>query len=323
MADPRVVLVTQKTRLEGLVHRYGTVGQAKFYVEHLGQDFDDYLVENEDYQRCRDGLIGSLQSNLPLALLSRELIPIFSFLPDDIVYVLGRDGLVANCMKYLNGQPVIGVNPSPERWIGILVPWDAESTAATDPELVLDEAIRREVSMAMVKLTDGQQMYAVNDLFVGRRTHASSRYELWYDGRHERQSSSGVIVSTGIGSSAWLKSIVVGAASITRQLYTGLEGPGADIDPSFPWDAKRLVFSVREPYVSPSSGADLTYGELRKGSLLEIVSGMPEEGVIFGDGVEEDSLGFVAGMKATIGLADKTGTLLVPSPDRQTERLRQ
>lgn len=319
MADPRVVLVTQKTRLEGLVQRYGTVGQAKFYVEHLAQSFDDYVEEHDTYQRCRDALIGSLQSNLPLALLSRELMPIFSFLPDDIVYVLGRDGLVANCMKYLDGQPVIGVNPSSKRWIGILVPWDVQSTVSTDPELLLDRATHRKVTMAMVNLTDGQQMYAVNDLFVGRRTHASSRYELWYEGRHERQSSSGVIVSTGIGSSAWLKSIVVGATAIARRAGGNLEATGADVDPSFPWDAKRLVFSVREPYVSPVSGADLIFGELRAGSALEIVSEMPEEGVIFGDGVEEDFLSFSAGMKATIGLADKTGMLLVPPPDRQTE----
>lgn len=36
----------------------------------------------------------------------------FLFEPDDIVLALGQDGLVANVAKYLDGQPVIGSNPS-------------------------------------------------------------------------------------------------------------------------------------------------------------------------------------------------------------------
>ena len=36
--------------------------------------------------------------------------------------MVGQDVLVANVAKYLSGQPVIGVNPEPERNSGVLVP---------------------------------------------------------------------------------------------------------------------------------------------------------------------------------------------------------
>ena len=45
----------------------------------------------------------------------------FLFEPEDIVVVVGQDGLVANVAKYLDGQPVIGVDPEPGRNPGVLV----------------------------------------------------------------------------------------------------------------------------------------------------------------------------------------------------------
>ena len=35
----KIVLVTRKTRLEGLIERFNTRAQAKFYIEHSGGDF--------------------------------------------------------------------------------------------------------------------------------------------------------------------------------------------------------------------------------------------------------------------------------------------
>ena len=36
MTDRKFILLTQKTRLEQLVKRYNTIGQAEFYIEHHG-----------------------------------------------------------------------------------------------------------------------------------------------------------------------------------------------------------------------------------------------------------------------------------------------
>ncbi|MDR1349613.1 MAG: hypothetical protein LBJ59_02310, partial [Zoogloeaceae bacterium] len=59
---------------------------------------------------------------------------------------------------------------------------------------------------------------AVNDFFIGQRTHISARYILKHEGLKEPQSSSGVIVSTGLGSTGWMKSIIAGASRISSSV---------------------------------------------------------------------------------------------------------
>jgi hypothetical protein len=53
----------------------------------------------------------------------------------------------------------------------------------------------------------------------------------------------------------------------------------------FEWDARRLVFNVREPFVSKTSGAEIVSGTIDQETPLEITSLMPQNGVIFSDGI--------------------------------------
>ena len=46
----KIVVVTRKTRLEELIARFNSRGQAKFYIEHAGGDFSDYESEDASYQ---------------------------------------------------------------------------------------------------------------------------------------------------------------------------------------------------------------------------------------------------------------------------------
>src|SRR4029453_9354278 len=121
--DKKIVLIVRPTRLDDLVTRFNTVQQAQFYVEHLGADFSDYLIEHKHYrsavQRAEDVLreFGRVQR------LERRYVPNFVFGAEDGVVVLGQDGLVANTLKYLDGQRVVAINPDPARWNGVLLPF--------------------------------------------------------------------------------------------------------------------------------------------------------------------------------------------------------
>ncbi len=305
--DRKIILVTQETRLENLIKRYNTYGQAEFYVEHHGGDFSDYRREHETYRGAVDAASEYLQTFGRLQILDRENVPNYIFGKDDIVIAVGRDGLVANVLKYLDSQQLIGVNPDPARWDGCLLPFSVTDLPKIVPET--DRGIRnlQSVTMAQAILNDGQILYAVNDLFIGQKGHASARYEIAYCGRKETQSSSGIIVSTGLGSTGWLRSILAGAAGIAR--YCGADSPvlPLNLDKSSP----SLYYTVREPYPSNSTGANLVFGRIDKQEPLRIFSNMPENGVIFSDGVEQDFLQFNSGASAEIRVSDRQGCLVV------------
>jgi NAD kinase len=122
-AYEKLVLVTRKTRLAELVERFNTHAQARFYLEHAGLDFDDYQAEHDEYHRSLDALERALQLGLPLQVLDRALVPTYLFSRTDLVVALGQDGLVANTAKYVGTQPLVGVNPDPARFDGVLLPF--------------------------------------------------------------------------------------------------------------------------------------------------------------------------------------------------------
>ncbi len=121
--DRKVVLVTRRTRLEELITKFLTAEQAKFYVEHLGADFSDYQREHDVYQAERHHTVQALAQWGRYQVIDRGFLPNFIFGPADIVLALGQDGVVANTMKYLDGHPLIGLNPDAKRYDGVLLPF--------------------------------------------------------------------------------------------------------------------------------------------------------------------------------------------------------
>ena len=302
----KVVLVTRQTRLEELVARYQTLGQAQFYLEHLGADFTDYLRENEAYASSLRVVAEALQAWGRYQIIDRTHLTNYIFGSDDIVVTLGQDGMVANTLKYLNGQPLLGVNPEPKRWDGVLLPFEPHQVASILPFVARDNRAISLVTMAEARLSDGQVLRGVNDLFIGPKSHTSALYDIEYRGVKEAQSSSGLIVSTGLGSTAWLKSIVTGSVGIAKAVGHG-HGDGYE---ALNRDANQLIFAVREPFASRASQTSLLYGEIQEGDVLTLRSRMPDNGVIFSDGMESDFLRFTAGMEVRIGVCDTKGILV-------------
>lgn len=308
LTENKIVLVVRQTRLDELIARFNTEAQARFYVEHLGADFSDYKQEDQRYKTA----VGQAQQLLAamgrVQTLDRTFVPNFIFGPGDTIVVLGQDGLVANTLKYLTGQPVVGVNPDPSRWEGVLLPFVVTDLATILPDVFGRRRPMRTVTMAKAQLNNGQTLYGVNDLFIGPRSHTSARYSLRIGDRAEEQSSSGIIVSTGLGSTGWLRSILAGAAGIASSL-SGRQLKAKE-NRQFKWDADYLYFSVREPWPSKASSAEITFGRVTSREPLLLVSHMPENGIIFSDGIEKDFVEFNAGTQATITVGDRQGHLV-------------
>jgi len=308
LTENKIILIVRTTRLEELVYRFNTIEQAKFYIEHLGADFTEYEIEHRNYKNALENVEKQLRALGRLQVLDRAFLPNFVFGETDTIIVLGQDGLVANTLKYLNEQPVVAVNPDPERWDGILLPFQVHDVSGVVTEVFTQRYKLKEITIAKAAFNNGQVLYGVNDLFIGQKSHISARYQIQIGENKENQSSSGIIVSTGLGSTGWLKSILAGARGIGEALGLSVE---TDILNQFGWDSDYLYYTVREPFPSRSSDATLVFGRIDSGQPMRLISQMPENGVIFSDGIESDYLEFNSGTLAEIGIAEKKGQLVV------------
>jgi NAD kinase len=302
----KLVIVTRKTRLQELVERFNTRSQAKFYIEHSGGDFADYEREDDAYRSSLDILHRSLEFGMPQQAVDRALVPTFKVQKEDIIVTLGQDGLVANTAKYVGSQPIVAVNPEPGRFDGILLPFLPDQARPAVAKVIESKCKIHEVTLAQVSLNDGQRLLAFNDLFLGTRSHVSALYRIGYRKKSEVQSSSGVLVSTGAGSTGWMSSVFNMTSGVSR--FCG----GTPVKRvRLPWEDRRLLFVVREPFVSRHSQADIVAGMLDANDELVLESLMPSGGAVFSDGMEADFLQFNSGATAKVGVAEQRAQLVV------------
>jgi NAD kinase len=294
---PRVVVVTRPTEYELLIARHATRPQAKFFLDSRGQDIGMVEERHARFVAALEVVMHAIPLVWRRNRVVREELDRFLFEPEDTVVVVGQDGLVANVAKYLDGQLVLGVNPDRSSYDGVLVPLDPGAAR----ELLVPAAERKVTiesrTMVEARLDDGQLLLALNEVFVGHRSHQSARYSIAARGTVERQSSSGIVVASGTGATGW-------ARSIHRERRTEIVLP----TPS----ERRLAFFVREAFPSVASGTTLTDGSVAAGERVEIVSEMNEGGVVFGDGIEADHLVFDWGMKLDVAVAKSTLELVRP-----------
>jgi NAD kinase len=329
-ADQKIVVVTRLTQLAALRRRYNTTSQAKFQIvsakkrvlskqyrssdvdleEMAAGEFQELDRASEQYDSAVQQIRRDLdfdEFDLPVQTIDREFLPNFVFGPSDIVVTIGQDGLVANTAKYAVGLPIVAVNPDPQRIDGILLPFRTEHARGAVRAVLQGKAKFREITLAEAVLDDGQRLLAFNELFIGVRSHVSARYRLTVGGKTEAQSSSGVLVSTGAGSTGWLSSVFNMAAGLAS--LVGRPQPKQAI--RFEWEDPRLVFVVREPFASKASAARLVAGILESGQEITIESEISSNGAIFSDGVESDFLEFNAGATARVHAAKGRARLVV------------
>ncbi len=304
MTVDRYVIVTKPTRLEELVLKHMTESAAAFALESSGGSINAYKVEDATYRRSLKTLFRQLPSEISQVTVTRGDLPSFLFREKDLVIVCGPDGLFVNVAQYLDNQLVLGVNPDPSSIAGVLMLFKPEEVRKV-LETVGTERQRVELLPFVKGETDLKQViWGINDLFVGRADQVSARYRIGHLGRQESQSSSGVLISTGVGSNAWLKSMI--------KMIEGITGSGTHSLASLPnMTDQELVFAVREPFPSPQTGTSLVTGRITKEAPLILMCEMPTGGVIFSDGIIERAIEWSVGSILTISVGERNVRRLV------------
>ncbi len=293
--EPRVVVVRRHSPYEELLRVHATHGQAAFFLRSRDQDIDLVVAQHHVQVAAQDTVLRAIPPTWRRTQILRPDLDRFLFEPGDIVVAVGQDGLVANVAKYLDGQPVLGINPAPALYDGVLVPHAPEAATTMLLRTARDEVEIEHRTMVEARSDDGQRLRALNEIFIGHSSHQSARYLLRYGERHERHSSSGLIVSTGTGSTGW-------ARSIHRCHRSKLTLP-------LPTDSQ-LTFFVREAFPSRATGCTLTEGIIGKRGGLLVRSEMNEGGVVFGDGIEEDRIEFGWAREVDVRRAERTLNLV-------------
>lgn len=332
MSIENAVIVRNKTRLELLTERFNTQDQARFYIQKSQEvfkekkiaakarsgtaapkaeaikvaEFSEYEAEHKRFYDVLEQMQRSISKHLKVKVLDQTYLSTNIFTDKDLVLVVGQDGLVANTAKYVHGIPIIGINPDANRFDGILLPFHQGNFLHAVQRVLGGNYTAKNVTLASVTTNDNQRLLAFNDFYIGISSHASARYQITYNGKAENHSSSGIIISTGAGSSGWLSSLF----NMANGLSAFFNGQAAVNPVRLPFDTQRLMFVVREPFISKTSQAGIVAGYIEQGTELEIESMMPQNGVIFSDGIQSDFIKFNSGTIATVGIAPEKAILV-------------
>ena len=286
---PRAVVVHRASELDELVDRHGTRGQVEFFLRTRGRTLADVQARHDALHDALRDASAAIPADWRRGGVERADLHRFAFAPEDVVVVVGPDGLVANTAKYLAGQPVVGVDPEPGRNPGVLVTFASAQVGGVLAAVAGGVARWQDRAMVRATIDDGTELDALNDLYLGHRSHQSARYVLALaDGRTERQSSSGLIVATGTGATGWATSIAHDRGGAP------LPGP----------DSADLAWFVREAWPSPTSGVALTMGALHPGEGLEVLV-QSDSLVVFGDGLEADRLTATWGQTVRLAVSER------------------
>jgi hypothetical protein len=69
------VIVTRKTELDELVARFATAPQARFYLEHAGQEFDGIQAAHERYKDVLTNVRMAIPRTMKCQTIDRTALP--------------------------------------------------------------------------------------------------------------------------------------------------------------------------------------------------------------------------------------------------------
>lgn len=171
----------------------------------------------------------------------------------DIIIIVGGDGTFLKTAQYTtDATPFFCINADPQNTEGFFSRATRKTCEAMLERVMKGKLKPRRFWRLVAKINGVEIEPCMNEYYVGQqRPYDVSRYILNVGKKSEEQKSSGVLVCTAAGSTAWCR----GAG-------------GKVVKP----DKKLFQFIVREPYVGTLLKTKITRGILKEKELIKITA---------------------------------------------------
>lgn len=190
------------------------------------------------------------------------------------VIALGGDNHFLYVARYLNKQPIIGINIDPQTSVGAVLNFQIDDLEYIR-ECIIKEKFHTEQWPRLQARLDGVKLpyVAAGEIYIGELISlAESHHILFHHGIRERQKGSGLLVSTGAGLTGWPK-------GITRRW----DPETLKKIPIFPRTEHRARFFLKEDF----RGDNFT-GDIAEEERLNIISLNSRDGILAFDSDPDD-----------------------------------
>jgi len=176
----------------------------------------------------------------------------------DLAISIGGDGTFLSAAHYIKDIPILGVNSNRERSEGALTTIDLSQLNKKLKEIIENKSLIKNYTREKVQIIKKNKKIdtelALNETFFGNvNPHHTTNYEIEYNSKIESQRSSGIVISTGTGSTAWY--YAAGGFPFSRE-------------------KRQLRFKIRELYRRKLHKPTIKKGKMKKDEKLTIVSKM-------------------------------------------------
>lgn len=161
----------------------------------------------------------------------------------NLVLSVGGDGTLLRAASKAKDKLILGINSNSKKSEGALCVVKSADLKVKLKRVIKGDFLVENFAKARVFLKKSGKSYsALNEIYFGSAfSYHTSRYSLKFGKIKEEQKSSGVVISTGLGSTAWYRSIA---------------------KESFDPKLKELRFVVRDPYQGKLSQVNLLRGKI-------------------------------------------------------------
>ncbi len=213
------------------------------------------LVVYAKYDKAINLIKGSLRKkDINFKCIERSKLSKNIFKKKHLIIVVGGDGTFLRTAHLVKNELVLGVNSDPKTKEGFFM-GSCKDDFDKKVEIFLENRFYVEkLTRLKSKINKKELCLALNEVFIGNKIpYKTSHYKIFLNNKIEEQKSSGVLIGTGSGSNAWLKSVGVKPFSSC---------------------SKKSYFIVREPYKGKLTRPLLTKGFISHNQILKIKSEM-------------------------------------------------